>query len=114
MASNKRFLDIVNNASSEIRDTSSSMATIIKVYANNRYLDIINRLATLQLFEMERTKTVATVANQRTYPMPADFGDIVYAVDTTSNRQLDIISEQEWIQRNGNALVTKEFHFVLS
>ena len=106
MASNKRFIDIVSNASNEVRDTSSSFATILKVYVNNRYLDIINRLATLQLFEMERTKTLATIANQRTYPMPLDFGDIMSVVDTTSNRQLDIISEQEWIQRYGSALVT--------
>ena len=106
MASNKRFLDISNNTANEIRDTSTAMAAIIKVYINNRYLDIINRLTTLQLFEMERTKTISTVANTRTYQMPFDFGEIVYVVNTTNNKPLDIISEQEWIEKYGNALTT--------
>lgn len=106
MASNKRFADIVLNAQNEVRDTSSAFATITKVYVNNRYFDIINRLATLELFEMTRVKTIATVANQRTYPMPFDFGDIMSVVDTTSNRPLDVISEQEWIQLNGESLTT--------
>ena len=106
MASNKVFSTLYGNAGTEVRDTSSAFATICKGYVNNRYLDIINRLVTLQLFEMERTKTIATVADQRTYPMPLDFGDIMSVVDTTSNRPLDIITEQEWIQRFGSALTT--------
>ena len=113
MASNKRFLDITNNSANEIRDTSSAMAAIIKVYVNNRYLDIINRLVTLQLFEMERTKTIATVSGTRTYLMPFDFGDIMYAVDTTSNKKLDIITEQEWIEKYGNALTTTGVPFAI-
>lgn len=106
MGSNKLFSTLYSAAGSEVRDTSSAFATICKGYVNNRYMDIINRLATLQLFEMERTKTISTVANQRTYQMPLDFGDIMYVVDTTSNRPLDVITEQEWIQLYGNALQT--------
>lgn len=113
MYSNKRFTDIVTNTQNEVRDTSSAFSLITKVYANNRYMDIINRLITLNLFEMERTKTVATVANQRTYEMPFDFGEIVYALDTTSNRQLDVINEQEMVQRFGNALTTTGVPFAL-
>lgn len=113
MSADKRFLDIVTNAQNEVRDTSTAFSSIVKVYANNRYRDIINRLTTLNLFEMERTKTLSTVANTRTYAMPFDFGDIVYAVDTTSNQQLDIIDEQEFVQRYGNSLTTTGVPFCI-
>lgn len=106
MYANKRFTEILSNTQNEVRDTSSAFTAIVKPYVNARYMDIINRLITLNLFEVERTKTVSTVANQRTYEMPADFGEIVYALDTTSNRQLDIIQEQELVQRFGDALAT--------
>lgn len=113
MASNKRFLDIVNNSQNEVRDTSTAFAAITKVYANNRYLDIINRLTTLQLFEMERTKTVTTTSGTRTYVMPFDFGDIVYAVNTSNNVQLDIITEQEWVQKYGTSLTSTGVPFCI-
>jgi hypothetical protein len=106
MYRNKRFLDIVTNSQNEVRDTSSSFTSICKEYANNRYFDIINRLITLNLFELERTKTISTVSGQRTYEMPFDFGEIVYALDNTSNRQLDVINEQELIQRYGISLTS--------
>lgn len=106
MYQNKLFSEIYTNVQNEVRDTSTSFTSIVKPYINSRYFDIINRLITLNLFEMERTKTISTVANQRTYEMPFDFGEIIYVLDTTSNRPLDVINEQELVQRFGNALST--------
>src|SRR3990167_163996 len=113
MISDKRFTDIVSNCQNEVRDTSTAFTAIVKPYVNYRYSDIINRLITLNLFEINRKTTLATVANQRTYEMPIDFGEIVSVVDTTSNRVLDVITEQEWIQKYGSSLVTTGVPFVV-
>lgn len=112
MYQNKRFTDIITNSANEVRDTSSAFALILKPYANSRYFDIINRLITLNLFEMERTKTISTVANQRTYEMPYDFGEVVYIVDTTNNRPIEWINEQEFVQVYGGSLTTTGVPFV--
>lgn len=107
MSANKRFTDLKTNCGNEVRDTSSALATVIGVYLNNRYRDVINRLITADAFEVYNTFTLTTVANTSTYSMPYDFsGQIVYAVDTTNDRILDVISEQEQIQKYGSNLST--------
>ena len=113
MYPDKRFLDILNNVQNEVRDTSSSFTSIVKPYVNSRYVDIINRLITLNLFEINRKTTLATIANQRTYEMPIDFGEIISVVDTTSNRVLDVMTEQELVQKYGNSLTTTGVPFVV-
>lgn len=113
MYSDKRFLDILNNVQNEVRDTSTAFTSIVKPYVNARYVDIINRLITLNLFEINRKTTLATVANQRTYEMPIDFGEIISVVDTTSNRVLDIITEQELVQKFGESLTTTGVPFAV-
>ena len=113
MYPDKRFLDILNNVQNEVRDTSTAFTSIVKPYVNSRYVDIINRLITLNLFEINRKTTLATIANQRTYEMPIDFGEIISVVDTTSNRILDVVTEQEWIQKYGSSLVTTGVPFVV-
>lgn len=100
MALNKRFTDIITNTGNEVGDTSSSFATRLKVYANNRYNDIINKLILADVFEIYRTATITTTASIATYNMPYDYGTPVYVANTTSGgigRALDIIREQEWI-----------------
>ena len=113
MYPDKRFLDILNNVQNEVRDTSSSFTSIVKPYVNSRYVDIINRLITLNLFDINRKTTLATIANQRTYEMPIDFGEIISVVDTTSNRVLDVMTEQELVQKYGNSLTTTGVPFVV-
>lgn len=103
MSSNKRFYDIKVNVGNETRDTSSSFASIIGVYANNRYRDIISRLITADLFESYRTTTVTTTSGTRSYVMPYDYsGQVIYAHDSTNDRTLDVITEQELYNRYGS------------
>lgn len=112
MYQNKLFSVIVSEVQSEVRDTSSAFTSIVKPYVNQRYFDIINRLITLNLFEMTRKKTVTTAANQRVYEMPFDFGEIMSIVDTTNNCSLSWITEQEWVQAYGEELSTTGVPFV--
>lgn len=106
MYQNKVFTTIVTNVQNEVRDTSTAFTAIVKPYVNARYFDVINRLITLNLFEIERTKNIQTVANQRTYEMPFDFGEVMTVVDNSSNRLVDVINEQEFVQKFASSLTT--------
>lgn len=103
---NKTLASMVSNCGTEVGDTSSAFGTRLKVYINNRYNDVINRLTNANLFEAYRTVTITTTANVAEYAMPFDYGMPVYVRDTTNFQDLDIIYEQELIQRYGEVLTT--------
>lgn len=103
---NKTLAIMVTNCGTEVGDTSSAFGTRLKVYINNRYQDVLGRLTNANLFEANRTYTITTTANTAEYPMPFDFGMPIYARDTTNLQDLDIIYEQELIQRYGTVLTT--------
>lgn len=101
--SNKDFATIKENAGNVLGDTSSSFSTKLGVYANNRYSDIVERLKGHNLFESFVSMTATTTANVRDYSLRSDLDDIVYAKDDTNGRVLDVINEEEWVQRFGTA-----------
>lgn len=98
----KDFSTLKTNAGNVVGDTSSSFATKLGVWANNRYFDIIERLKAHNLFEAFVSMTATTTANTRDYAMRFDLDDIVYAKDETNGRVLDVINEEEAIQKWGN------------
>lgn len=105
MASNKNFTAMKTNVGNEVGDTSSSFATRVGVYINNRYRDVIATLINADVYEQFRTVTLTTTASTRNYTMPFDFnGEIVYAQDTTNNRELEVMYEREWLQRFSTGL----------
>lgn len=106
MSTDKRFTDIYSNIGTEVRDTSSAFQTIAKRYANDGYMEIVKRLQQAELFETYRTHTFTTTANTRTYPLPYDFGDVVYIKDSTNNLELGVMDEREFIQNYCSAINT--------
>lgn len=89
-----------------VGDTSSSFATKIGYYANNRYMDILDRLKTHGLFEAYRSFTASTTANTSDYVVPSDYDEAVTVLDQSNGRQLDVIEEEEYIQRFGRLFTT--------
>lgn len=92
---NKRFQDIYGAVQSEVRDTSSSFQTIAKRYVNDGYDEILRRLIESNIVEQFRTFPLTTQAGVRSYAAPYDFGEIVYATDTTNGRALTVASEND-------------------
>jgi hypothetical protein len=82
---NKTFADIKTNIGTNIQDTSTPMATIIGVYANNRYFQI---LRSINWDNIRYDYTFDTVAGTQDYAMPEDFSKPMYVVDTTNKIEL--------------------------
>lgn len=99
MGTNKDFGTITANAGTIIGDTSASFKTKLGVFANNAYSDIIERLKSFNLFEGYRSFTATCTAGTSDYPVPSDYDKAVTVLDVTNGRQLDVISEEEFIQK---------------
>jgi len=97
--SQKDFNTMKGNVGTEVGDTSSSFATRIGVYVNNRMFDIVDRLRHHDLFEIYRSFTATTTAGIRDYSVPRDFDTPIYAFDETNQTQLAVITEREWMDR---------------
>jgi hypothetical protein len=102
----KDFEQIKANVGVVVGDTSSSFNTKIGVWSNNRYRDIIDRLKSHNLFEVFRSITATTTANTSDYALPFDFDQAVTVQDQTNSRLLDVISEQEYLERFYNICTT--------
>lgn len=82
----KTFDDIVTNISNDIQDTSAAMKSIIGVYVNNRYRQIL-RATNWKVVNDDYT--ISVTAGTSSYTLPTDFGSELYAVDTTNNVSLE-------------------------
>lgn len=98
----KTFDEMKTNIGNEVGDTSSSFATRLGVYINNRYFDTLDRLRQANIFEMYKTHCATTTAGTADYATPSDWGVPVSVVDFSNSRTLDVISEEEYAQRFGN------------
>lgn len=81
----KTFENIVTNVSNDIGDTSAEMQSIIGVYVNNRYRQV---LRTTNFTIVNDDYTISVSSGTDSYTLPTDFGKELYAVDTTNNRNL--------------------------
>lgn len=113
MSNQKDFSRLKTNIGNEVGNTSSSFATRIGVYINNRYFDILNRLAQAEAFELYRSMTATTTASTSDYIVPNDFGWPVHVIDRSNSRTLDVVTEMEWSQRYGTIPATTGAPIVL-
>jgi hypothetical protein len=84
------FQTMAENVGTDIQDTSSAMAVIIKRYINKRYLDIL-RVVNIQ--PINSTYVISLASSMAT--LPADFGKELYCVDSTNNTPLKRIDYEE-------------------
>lgn len=88
----KTFAVLKVNVGTNIQDTSAAMATIIGVYINNRYMDILRRV---NWEVVNEDYTITTTAGDQDYALPSDFGKELYCLDATNDRYLTRKTLQE-------------------
>jgi len=90
----KSFSVLKNNVSSFVQDTSSTFGTLVGVWVNNRYRDIINSYDWEQLYH---NQTFASTANTSSYSMDENTDRLVFVKDRTNTSYVEIITEQDFL-----------------
>ena len=90
----KSFSVIKANVGTYVQDTSSALGTIIGVWVNNRYRDIINSYDWEQLYH---SQSFATSANVSAYPFDENTERLIFVKDRTNDSYLDITTEQDFL-----------------
>ena len=92
---NKSFSQIKTDVGNLIRDTSTGTATLIGVWINNRYRDIIDRYEWEELYF---TKSITASASIQAYPLDEDTGKIIYVLDATDDYYVDEVTEPHFMR----------------
>lgn len=92
---NKLFVTIYGNVGTNIQDTSTSTATVIKRVCNDAYREILRRV---NWNNLNTTHQITTVAGTQDYILPSDFGKEKYVYDTTNRRDIPYISLDQLVQ----------------
>lgn len=82
---NKMLTTMVSNVGTEVQDTSTAFATIIKTYINNRYFQI---LRSINWSPARVNYTFSTTAGTQDYAMPDDFDKPILVLDSTNGIEL--------------------------
>jgi hypothetical protein len=98
---NRVFVDIYSKVGSNIQDTSTSTATLIKSFCNDIYMDILRRI---NWDNIDDAHTFTTTAGVSDYVLQQNFGKEVYVMDNTNKVQLSPISLQEMVRDYPDAI----------
>ena len=94
---NKDFSTIKSNIGTMVQDTSSTMATKIGVWVNNRYRNFISRYEWDELIYNFSLTASATVS---AYNLDEDVDRLLFILDATNSCNITINNEQEFYQEN--------------
>ena len=90
----KTFSSLKSNVGSFVQDTSSAFGTLIGIWVNNRYQDIINSYDWEQLYH---NQTYNSTANQSSYPMDENTDRLIFVKDRTNESYVEVITEQDFL-----------------
>lgn len=90
----KNFGTIKTNVGNNVQDTSSTFATILGVYVNNRYFDILRRTNFQTIVD---PYAISVTAGDNKYDLAATFGKELYVSDSTNLTQLTYVTLQDFI-----------------
>jgi hypothetical protein len=110
---NRLFSTMRSNVGTNIQDTSSAMQTIINVYLNDIYFDVLKRT---NWQAVDNSYNFPTVAGRQDYKLPSNFGKEVYVQDSTNTVQLSSVTLQQMAEDNPNFILTQgqpQFYAVL-
>lgn len=97
----KSFSVLKSNVGLMVQDTSSALSTLIGIWVNNRYRDVINSYDWEQLYH---NQSINTSADTSAYAFDENTERLIYAVDITNDCPINIVSEQDFLQNYGDAL----------
>lgn len=98
----RKLSQIVSNVGNNVLDTSSSLATIIKNYVNDRYKMLRRRLSLQQFSRVAYQFT--TVGGTEDYILPDDFDKELSVLDVTNGSELFRIDTQNWVDKFSTTL----------
>lgn len=90
---NRRLTTIKSNVANMVQDTSPPMLALIQNYINDRYREVKQRLAIIDIQRSDYMFT--TTAGTEDYVLPQDFLREYSVVDKTNKRQLSSITTQQ-------------------
>lgn len=100
---NKPFTTIKTNVANDIQDTSTAMLTLIGVWSNNRYFQILRAIN----WENIRTDyTISVTSGTQDYALPEDFGKEVYILDTTNGNEIGIVTLGDLVRDYPSSITT--------
>lgn len=89
------FSVIKTNVGNNVGDTSSTTLSLIGVYVNKRYFQILRSINWKYINE---DYTISAVSGTQDYALPSDFKSEMYAVDVTNGIELACVSLQDIAQ----------------
>jgi hypothetical protein len=96
------FSTLKTNVGNRVGDTSSTFATIIGTYINQRYKDVLRRTNFYSInpdYAITAT-SASTVTSASTYKLPSDFGKELYVWNSSTTQDIPYLSleklEQEY------------------
>lgn len=98
------FSVIKTNIGNSVGDTSATTLSLIGVYVNRRYFQVLRSINWRYINE---DYTVTLVAGTQDYALPADFATELYAVDITDGKELSAVSLQDLAQNYPGDLTTQ-------
>ncbi len=99
------FGTIAQKVGTRVGDTSSTFATTIKQYINDRYKDIFERF---NWTTIKPDYTITTIIGTQDYILPADFNKELYAYDSTNLIDISGVSIQDLERNYPNTLQTQD------
>lgn len=101
---NRTFSTIYGNVGTNIQDSSSAMATVIKTYCNNSYFEVLRRV---NWRSIKPDYQITVVAGTQDYILPSDFGKELYVYDTTNLRYLPFVSLEQLAEQFATSLASQ-------
>lgn len=97
----RSFSDSKTSIGQAVGDTSSAFATRIGRWVNRRWRRVYNALLLAEVWENVREYAFSTTSGTREYALPYDFDEMLTLMDETNDRQLDRITQHEYLQQFG-------------
>lgn len=94
------FSEIKTNVGNRVGDTSTTFATIIGRYINNRYRDVLRRMNFNSIcpdFKITAT-SASTYTSAATYTLPSDFGKEQFVYNTGTDEEIPYIGLEKLVQ----------------
>lgn len=90
----KTLSTMKTNVGNYVQDTSSTFATLIPNWINDKYTDIGRSCLWSSLVNF--SKTITTVVGTSTYDLPTDFDQELFVADITNGHMLERNRESDW------------------
>jgi len=94
---NKNFTQLKTNIGNRVQDTSSSLATLIGYWVNDKYRDVVSRY---EWDELYYPHTINASASTSAYALPTDADRVIICLDSTNDENISEVTNQQFYLEN--------------